>query len=107
MFATIVNILLPFLSFGLVYKTDIETSPGLSICLGKGYYNFFSTEILFCNYDNPISKYGCQIWSFLQIIIMSNVIDLCCVYWMSKEIKRQTEATKEMIGKKAYVIRKR
>ena len=101
------NIILPFLSFGFVFKTDVETSPGLSICLGKGYHNFFSTGIWLCNYDNPISKYGCQIWFVLQAIIMSNFIDLCCVYWMSKEINRQTEATKELIGKRAYAIRKR
>ena len=38
---------------------------------------------------------------------MSNLIDIYCTYFISKTINSQTEASKNMIGEKAYIIRKK
>ena len=38
---------------------------------------------------------------------MSNIIDAYCVYCSAQEIKRSTEASKEMLSKRSYVNRKR
>ena len=82
-------------------------SPGLSICLGEGYQNFFSTELKMCNYDNPIGHNACKLFFFIQAILMSNLIDIYCTYFISKTINSQTEASKNIIGEKAYIIRKK
>ena len=84
-----------------------QTSPGLSICLGEGYQNFFSTELKMCNYDNPIGNNACKLFFFIQAILMSNLIDIYCTYFISKTINSQTEAMKSIIGEKAYISRKR
>ena len=82
-------------------------SPGLSICLGEGYQNFFSTELKMCNYDNPIGNNACKLFFFIQAILMSNLIDIYCTYFISKKINSQTEAMKSIIGEKAYISRKK
>ena len=38
---------------------------------------------------------------------MSNIIDAYCVYCCAKEIKRSTEASREMFSERSYVNRKR
>ena len=38
---------------------------------------------------------------------MSNIIDAYCVYHCAQEIKRSTEATREMQSKTSYINRKR
>ena len=105
------NILLPVISVGIgsVGTTSEQNPPGLRICLGEGYQNFFSgqSKILWCNYDNPIGKFACRLFIVLQVILMSNLIDIYCTYFISKTINSQTEAAKNMIGKNAYISRKK
>ena len=105
------NILLPVISVGIgsVGTTSAQNPPGLSICLGEGYLNFFSgqSKILWCNYDNPIGKFACRLFIVLQVILMSNLIDIYCTYFILKTINSQTEAAKNMIGKNAYISRKK
>ena len=105
------NILLPVISVGIgsVGTTSAQNPPGLSICLGEGYHNFFSgqSKILWCNYDNPIGKFACRLFIVLQVILMSNLIDIYCTYFILKTINSQTEAAKNMIGKNAYISRKK
>ena len=98
------NILLPIISVGI---SSTQKSPGLSICLGEGYQNFFSTELKMCNYDNPIGHNACKLFFFIQAILMSNLIDIYCTYFISKKINSQTEAMKSTIGEKAYIFRKK
>ena len=98
------NILLPIISVGI---SSVQKSPGLSICLGEGYQNFFSTELKMCNYDNPIGNNACKLFFVIQVILMSNLIDIYCTYLISKAINSQTEAMKSMIGEKAYISRKK
>ena len=38
---------------------------------------------------------------------MSNIVDAYCVYRCNQEIKRSTEASKEMLSERSYVNRKR
>ena len=85
----------------------MQKSPGLSICLGEGYQNFFSTELNMCSYDNPIGNNACKLFFVIQVILMSNLIDIYCTYLISKAINSQTEAMKSMIGEKAYISRKK
>ena len=89
--------------------TSTQNPPGLSICLGEGYQNFFSDELkmLWCNYENPIGKYACKLYFVLQAVLMSNLIDSYCTYFISKTINSQTEAAKSMIGKNTYISRKK
>ena len=105
------NILLPVISVGIgsVGTTSEQNPPGLSICLGEGYQNFFSgqSKILWCNYDNPIGKFACRLFIVLQVILMSNLIDIYCTCFILKTINSQTEASKNMIGKNAYISRKK
>ena len=105
------NILLPVISVGIgsVGTTSEQNPPGLSICLGEGYQNFFSgqSKILWCNYYNPIGKFACSLFIVLQVILMSNLIDIYCTYLISNAINSQTEAMKSMIGEKAYISRKK
>ena len=98
------NILLPLISVGISLT---QNSPGLSICLGEGYQNFFSAQLRMCNYSNPIGNYACKLFFVLQIIMMSNLIDIYCTYFISKTIDSKTEAAKSMIGENAYISRKK
>ena len=98
------NILLPLISVGISLT---QNSPGLSICLGEGYQNFFSAQLRMCNYNNPIGNYACKLFFVLQIIMMSNLIDIYCTYFISKTIDSKTEAAKSMIGENAYISQKK
>ena len=84
-----------------------QKSPGLSICLGEGYQTFFSTELKMCSYDNPVGNNACNLFFVIQAILMSNLIDIYCTYFILKTINSQTEASKSIIGEKAYISRKR
>ena len=101
------NILLPFVSFLFIFKIDPENSPGLAICLGEGYHNYFSTQYHFCYYDNTLAKVSCQFWFYLLAIFSSNILDFYWMYSCIKKLKDETEATKDMTSKEAYVRRKR
>ena len=98
------NILLPLISVGIA---STQHSPGLSICLGEDYKNFFSSQLKMCNYNNPIGNNTCKLFFVLQAMLMSNLIDIYCAYFISKTINSQTEAAKSMIGENAYISRKK
>ena len=98
------NILLPLISVGIA---SIQNSPGLLICLGEGYKNFFSEERKMCNYNNPFWNNACKLFFVLQAILISNLIDIYCTYFISKMINTQTEAAKSLIGENSYISRKR
>ena len=53
------------------------------------------------------SKAACHGWTYLLILLMSNIFDIIFVYFCAKAIKDQTEASKEMISKNEYVKRRR
>ena len=40
------NFFIPIISFGLIFKTDVETSPAFALCNGQAYRNFFTTKYL-------------------------------------------------------------
>ena len=101
------NILLPFVSIMFIFKIDTETSPGLAVCLGEGYHNFFSTQYRYCKYDNTLAKVSCQFWFSLLAIFSSNVFDFYWMYSCIKKIKDETESTKDMTSQEAYIKRKR
>ena len=101
------NILLPFVTVVFIFKIDTETSAGLAVCLGEGYHNFFSTQYRYCKYDNTLAKVSCQFWFSLLAIFSSNVFDFYWMYSCIKKIKDETESTKGMTSKEAYIKRKR
>ena len=98
------NILLPLISSGIFFT---QNSPGLPICLGEGYKNFFPAQLKICNYNNPIGNYACKFFFILQVILTSNLIDIYCTYFISKMISSQTEAAKSLIGENTYISRKK
>ena len=98
------NILLPLMSSGIFFT---QNSPGLSICLGEGYKNFFPAQLEICNYNDPIGNYACKLFFILQVILTSNLIDIYCIYFISKTINSKTEAAKTIIGKNNYISRKK
>ena len=98
------NFLLPLIS---VIIASTQFSPGLSICLGEGYRNFFSTELDMCNYNSSIGKYACKLFYLTQAILMSNFVDIYLTYFIWKAINRQNEAAKLIIGVNAYISRKK
>ena len=103
-----INFLIPVITYGLIYKVNDETSPSLALCLGKAYKDYFTTEYLHCSvYENVFARYGCRIWSYILLLLMSNFLDVYFVFQCTKSIKDQTEESKSMISKKDYIIRKR
>ena len=104
----LLSALIPFLTVVLISQhTNADSSPGLSICLGEGYRNFYSSQIKFCLYDNTFAMIACRFWLLLLVICMSNVFDIYWTYVCIKEINKQTEQTKDMLSQAAYIKRKR
>ena len=60
-----------------------------------------------CNYNNPIWNNACKLFFVLQAILISNLIDIYCTYFISKMISSQTEAAKSLIGENTYISRKK
>ena len=106
--AIFLNLFIPFLTFGLIYRISIETSPQFAFCVGNSYYNFLSTDHKHCSlYENMFIKAACHSWTYLLMFLMSNIFDIIFVYFCAKAIEDQTEASKDMISKNEYVIRRR
>ena len=103
----VLNIAIPLFTFGVIVFTDSYNSQGKHVCLGEGYQLFFSTKLRLCTYENLFAKIACTIWIIVQVICMSNIIDLYCIYCCIKEIKKSTEKTKNMLSTEAYNNRKR
>ena len=96
----ILNFLVPILSWVFVLT---DNSMALNECLGKGYLNFLPTKNHYCTNDNIL----CWVWFGLVSILMSDIIDIYCVYQCIKNIKKSTVESKYMLSKKAYTNRKR
>ena len=60
-----------------------------------------------CNYNNSIGNNACKLFFVLQLILMSNLIDIYCTYFISKSINSQTEVARSIIGENAYISRKK
>ena len=101
----LINYLLPYLSFAFVVTSDHTI--GLDVCLGKGYFNFFSNQEKICSHNNIFSKGVCWTLMFLYVIRSSNILDAYIISCCIKKIKRSTEETKNMISSKEYINRKR
>ena len=101
----LINYLLPYLSFAFVVTS--EHTVGLDVCLGKGYFNFFSNQEEHCSYNSIFSKGACWTLMFLYAIGSSNILDAYIIFCCVKEIKRSTEKTKNMVSSQAYINRKR
>ena len=100
----LINFFLPLLSF---FVFQIEHMVGLDICLGKGYFYFFSIQSDLCFYENYYSKGACWSLLILYAIGSSNILDAYLIFCCVKEIKRSTEKAKKSIGFQAYINRKR
>ena len=74
---------------------------------GKGYLNFFPTKLQFCSSENQLNEIFCWTWYSVLLIMMSNVIDVFCIFFCIKEINKSTEEAKNMLSKQAYGNRKR
>ena len=94
------NFLIPILSWSFIWT---DNSNALNECLGKGYLKFLSIKGHYCTEDNIL----CWAWLFLVIILISNIIDVYCIYQCIKDIKKSTEKTRNMLSKQAYTNRKR
>ena len=101
----LINYLLPYLSFAFVITS--EHSVGLDVCLGKGYFNFFSNQEELCSYNSIFSKGACWTLMLLYAIGSSNILDAYIIFCCVKEIKRSTEKAKKSIGLQNYINRKR
>jgi hypothetical protein len=94
------NFLIPILSWSFIWT---DNSNALNECLGKGYLKFLSIKGHYCTEDNIL----CWAWLFLVIILISNIIDVYCIYQCIKDIKKSTEKSRNMLSKQAYTNRKR
>ena len=100
----LINYFLPLLSF---FVFQIEHTVGLDVCLGKGYFYFFSTQSDLCFYDSNYSKGACWSLQIVYAIGSSNILDVYLIFCCVKEIKRSTEKAKKVIGLQEYINRKR
>ena len=98
------NLLLPTLSWMFVFT---DKSQALNECLGKGYLNLFATRLQFCSNENQFMEMFCWSWFTLLLILMSDVIDVFCIFFCFKEITKSTEESRSMLSKQAYINRKR
>ena len=94
------NFLVPIISWVFVFT---DNSNALNECLGKGYLKFLSIKGHYCTEDNIL----CWAWLFLVIILISNIIDVYCIYQCIKDIKKSTEKSRNMLSMQAYTNRKR
>ena len=101
------NFFLPVLSCVAVYRTDREISPALALCSGEAYRNFFSTNYLFCKYENVYAKWMCRIWVYSNVLLMGNICDALIFFCCAKAIKEQMVASKDLLSKKSYINRRR
>ena len=100
----LLNLLLPTLSWMFVFT---DKSQALNECLGKGYLNLFETRFQFCSNENQFMEMFCWSWFTLLLILMSDVIDVFCIFFCFKEITKSTEESRNMLSKQAYINRKR
>ena len=98
------NFLLPILTWTSIF-TDKSTL--LNKCLGKGYLYFLSTKVQFCSSGNLVQDIFCWVWTSLIVIVLSDIIDVYCIYCCLKEIKTSTEESKKMLSKQGYANRRR
>ena len=98
------NLLLPTLSWMFVLR---DKSQALNECLGKGYLNLFETKFEFCSNENQFIETFCWSWFTVLMILMSDVIDVFCIFFCFKEINKSTEESRNMLSKQAYINRKR
>ena len=98
------NFLFPILTI-LTIITDKSTL--LYKCLGKGYINFLSTKVQLCSSGNVFQDLFCWVWTSLIMIVLSDIIDVYCMYCCLKEIKTSTEESKKMLSKQGYANRRR
>ena len=98
------NLLLPTLTWMFVFT---DKSQALNECLGKGYLNLFETRFQFCSNENQFIEMFCWSWFTLLMILMSDVIDVFCIFFCFKEINKATEESRNMLSKQAYINRKR
>ena len=101
------NFFLPVLSCVAVYRTDREISPAFALCSGEAYRNFFSTNYLFCKYENVYAKWMCRIWVYSNVLLMGNICDAFIFFFCAKAIKEQMVASKDLLSKKSYINRRR
>ena len=101
----LINFLGPILSYAFVFTS--EHTVGLDVCLGKGYFNFFSNQVDLCSYDNVYAKGACMTLWILYAIGSSNILETYMIFCINKEMRKSTERVKTMIGDQAYINRKR
>ena len=80
----------------------------LDACLGN-YVQYFVKPISgfqVCKSDSW-QRILCWFSFSIHTLIASNVLDAILLYVCFNKVKHQTEKSKEMIGKKAYEVRKR
>ena len=101
----LINFNLSIMSYAFVFTS--EHTVGLDVCLGKGYFNFFSNQVDLCSYDNIYAKGACMTLWIVYAIGSSNILDAYVIYYCLKEIRNSAEKTKQAIGPQAYINRKR
>ena len=77
----------------------------LNKCLGKGYH-ISDSNFLQCT-ESLFGEIFCWAWLGLLSILMSNIIDVFCIVWCFKDIKKGTEESRNMLSNQAYRNRKR
>ena len=102
------NFFYPILSFLAIFKTDRDSSPGFTLCIGEAYRNFFTTNYLVCyDYENYSVKLLCRIWSYSTLLLMANICDALIFFFCARAIKKQVEASRNILSEKSHVYRRR
>ena len=81
----------------------------LNACLGN-YVQYFvkpSSGFQVCIVGNSWQRILCWFSFIIDTLIASNALDAILLYVCFNKVKLQTEKSKELIGRKAYEVRKR
>ena len=106
----ICQILIPcYLSVSVL--TFSQESMNLDVCLGN-YEQYFvrtynSYGIQVCDVGKSWQRILCGLSVVIHLIFSSNVLDAFFLFLCFNKIKYQTEKSKELIGERAYDVRKR
>ena len=81
----------------------------LNACLGNYVQYFVKPKSGFqvCIVGNSWQRILCWFSFIIHTLIASNVLDAILLYICFNKVKHQTEKSKELIGRKAYELRKR
>ena len=90
-------------------STFSQGGVNLNVCLGNYEQYFVKPQdgIQACNVGESWQRILCVLSVIIHSLFSSNILDAFFLFLCFNKIKYQTEKSKELIGEKAYDVRKR